>query len=193
MPVAQHTNLPFSHLRKPIILLLPPSCEFLLCIRDISLLTKVRIVKAMIFPVVMYRYESWTIKKADCWRTDAFKLWCWRFFRVPWTAIKPVKSINPKGNQSWIFIRRTDVEAETPILWLPDAKNWLIEKDPDGGRDWRWEEKGTTEDEMAGWHHQLNGLEFEQTLRDSEGQGGLTCCSPWGCKELDTTERMNNR
>ena len=161
MPVAQRTNLPFSHLRRPIILLLPPSCEFLLCTRDISLLTKVHIVKAMIFPVVMYRCESWTVKKADCWRIDAFKLWCWRFLRVPWTTIKPVKSINPKGNQSWIFVRRTDVEADIPILWLPDAKNWLFGKDPDAGKDWRWDEKGMTEDEMPGWHHQLDGHEFE--------------------------------
>ena len=160
MPVAQRTNLPFSHLRRPIILLLPPSCEFLLCTRDISLLTKVHIVKAMIFPVVMYRCESWTVKKADCWRIDAFKLWCWRFLRVPWTTIKPVKSINPKGNQSWIFTGKADAEAETPVLWPPDAESWLIGKHPDAGKDWRQEANGTTEDEMVGWHHWLNGHEF---------------------------------
>ena len=93
---------------------------------------------------------------------------------------KEIKLVNPKGNQSWIFIGRTDVEAETPILWPPDAKNWLIWKDPDAGKDWRQEEKEMTEDEMVGWHHQLNGHEFEQAPGAGDGQGGLTCCSPWG-------------
>ena len=125
---------------------------------DISLLTKVHLVKAMVFPVVVYGYESWTIKKAECWRTDAFELWCWRrLLRVPWT-IKEIKPINSKGNQSWIFIGRTDAEAEIPILWPPDAKNWLTGKDPDAGKD-RRQKKWTTEDEMVGWHHQLNGRE----------------------------------
>ena len=87
-----------------------------------------------------------------------------------------------------MFIGSTDAEAETPILWPPDAKNQLIGKDPDAGKDRRWEEKGTTEDEMVGWHHGLNGHGFEQTLGDSGGQGSLACCSPWGRKELDTTE-----
>ena len=91
----------------------------------------------------------------------------------------------------WISTGRTDAEAETPILWPPDAKNWLIRKDPDAGKVWRWEEKGTTEDEMAGWHHQLNGYEFEWTPGVSDGQGGLACCSPWGHKESETTERLN--
>ena len=100
---------------------------------------------------------------------------------------KEIKPVNPKGNQPWIFIGRTDVEAETPILWPPDAKSWLIGKNPDARRDWRREEKGTTEDEMAGWHHRLNGHEFEQTLGDTEGPGSLVCWSPWGHKELDTT------
>ena len=85
-----------------------------------------------------------------------------------------------KGNQSWIFIGGTDAEAETPILWPPDVKNWLIWKDPDPGKDWRWEEKGMTEDEMVGWHHWLNGHEFEWALRVGEGQRSLGCCSPWG-------------
>ena len=98
---------------------------------------------------------------------------------------------NPKGNQSLIYIRRTDAEAEAPILWLPDAKTWLIGKDPDAGKDWRWEEKGTTEDEMVGWHHWLDGHEFEQAPGVGDGQGGLVCCSPWGHKELDTTEWLN--
>ena len=93
--------------------------------------------------------------------------------------------VNPKWNQSWIFIGRTDAEAETPIIWQPDAKNWLTGKDSDAGKDWKQEEKGMTEDEMAGWQHRLNGHEFEKTL--GVGQGSLVCCSPWGCKELDMT------
>ena len=104
---------------------------------------------------------------------------------------KEIQPVNLKGNQSWIFIGRTDTEAETPILWLPDVKNWLIGKDPDAGKDWRQEEKGMTEDEMVGWHHRLNGHEFEWTLGVGDGQGGLVCCSSWGCKELDTTECLN--
>ena len=127
--------------------------------RHITLPTKVHLVKAMVFPVVVYGCESWTMKKAEHWRIDAFELWCWRrLLRVPWTARRPNQSIL-RENQSWIFIGRTD--AETPILWPLDAKNWLIGKDPDAGKDWRREEKGTTEDEMVGWHHQLNGHEFE--------------------------------
>ena len=102
-----------------------------------------------------------------------------------------IKLVNPKGNQSWIFIGRTDADAETPILWPPDAKNWFIWKYPDAGKDWRQEEKGMTEDEMVEWHHQFNGRQFEQTSGNSEGQGSLVCCSPWGCKELDTTEQLN--
>ena len=102
---------------------------------------------------------------------------------------KGIKPVNPKGNQSWIFIGRTDAEA--PILWPPDAKNWLLGKDPDAGRDWRQEEKGMTENEMVGWHHWLDGHKFEQALGVGDGQGGLACCSPWGHKELDTTERLN--
>ena len=105
--------------------------------RDITLTTKVHLVRAMVFPVVMYGCESWTIKKAEHGRIGAFELWCWRrLLRVPWTQGDPV---NPKGNQSWIFIGRTDAEAEaeTPILWPPDMKNWLIWKDPDAGKDWR--------------------------------------------------------
>ena len=105
---------------------------------------------------------------------------------------KEIQPVNPKGNQSWIFIERTDVEAETPILWPPDAKNWLLWKDPDAGKNWRWEEKEMTEDEMAGWHQWLSAREFEQTPGDSEGQGSLACCSPWGYKELGMTERLNN-
>ena len=101
------------------------------------------IVKAMVFPVVMYRCDSWTVNKADHQRIDVFKLWCWRKLLSPLDN-KEIKPVNPKGNQPWIFIERTD--AENPILWPPDAKNQLIGKDPDGGEDWRQEEKGTTED-----------------------------------------------
>ena len=159
--------------------------------RDITLPTKVWLVKAMVFPVVMYGCESWTIWKAEHWRIDAFELWCWRrLLRVPWTARRSNQSILKEISQSWIFIRRTDAKAETPILWPPGAKNWLIWKDPDAGKDWRREEKGTTEDEMARLHHWLNGHEFEWTLGVGDGQGGLACCSPWGHKESDT-ERLN--
>ena len=158
--------------------------------RDITLSTKVHLVKAMILPVVMYGCESWTIKKAERQRIDAFQLWCWRrLLRVPWTA-KEIQPVHPKGNQSWIFIGRTDAEAETPILWPPDAKNWLTGKDSDAGKDWR-QEKETTEDETVGWHHWLDGSELEWTPGVGDGQGGPACCNSWGCKESDTTERLN--
>ena len=134
--------------------------DSILKIRDITLQTKVHLVKAMVFPVVMYRCESWTIKKLECQRIDVFELWYWRrLLRVPWTA--EIQAIHPKGNKFWIFIGRTHAEVEVPILWLPDAKNWLIRRDPNAGKDWRREKKGATEDEMVGWHHQLNGHEFE--------------------------------
>ena len=143
----------------------------------------------MVFPVVMYGCEIWTIKKAEHQRIDAFKLWCWRTLESPLDyKIKPVHS---KGNQSWIFIARTDAEAETPILWPPHAKSWLIRKDSDAGRDWGQEEKGTIEDEMAAWHHWLDGHEFEWTPGGGDGQGGLACCDSWGHKESDTTEQLN--
>ena len=106
---------------------------------------------------------------------------------------KEIQPVHPKGNQSWIVVGWTDAEAEaeSPILWPSDLKNWLIRKDPDAGKDWRWEKKGTIEDKMVGWHHRFDGHEFEQALGDSGGQGSLACCSPWGCKESDTTERQN--
>ena len=104
---------------------------------------------------------------------------------------KEIKLVHPKGNQSWIFFGRTDAEAETPILWPPDAENWLIWKDPDAGKDWRREVKGTTADEMVGWHHRLNGYGFGWTLGVDDGQGALACCSPWGHKESDMTEQLN--
>ena len=104
---------------------------------------------------------------------------------------KEIKLINPKGNQSWTFIGRTEAEAEAPVFWPPDAKNWLLREDPDAGGDWRQEGKRMTEDEMAGWHHQLNGHEFEQALGVGEEQGSLAFCSPWSHKESDTTEGLN--
>ena len=104
---------------------------------------------------------------------------------------KEIQPVEPKGNQSWIFTGRTDAEAETPILWPPDAKSWLIQKDPDAGKDWGHKEKGMTEDEMAGWHHQLDGHGFGWTLGVGDGQGGLACCGSWGHKESDTTEWLN--
>ena len=127
--------------------------------RDITLPTKIRVVKAMIFPVVMCGCESWTIKKVEHWKIDAFELWCWR--------------------------------VETPILWPSDLKSWLTWKDPDAGKDWGQEEKGTTEDEMVGWHHRLDGHGFGWTLGVGDGQRGLACCSSWGCKGSDTTEWLN--
>ena len=105
---------------------------------------------------------------------------------------KEIKPVNRKGNQPWIFIGRTDAEAEAPIHWPPDVKNWLMGKDPDTGKDWGQEGKGMTEDEIVGWHHRLNGQEFEQTLGHSEGQGSLVCCSPWDRKASDKTEWLNN-
>ena len=127
----------------------------------------------------------WELDYKESW---APKHWCL------WTVVlektlespldcKEVQPVHPKGNQSWIFIGRTDAVAETPIIWPPDVKNWLIWKDPDAGKDWRSEEKGSTEDEIVGWHHRLNGHEFEQAPGDGEGQGSLACCSPWGRKE----------
>ena len=131
----------------------------------------------------------WVLDYKESW---LLKNWCF------WTVVlektldspldcKEIQSVHPKRNQSRVFIGRSDAEAKTPILWPPDVKSWLIGKDPDAGKDWRWEEKGTTEDEMVDWHHWLNGRESEQPPRDAEGQGSLVCCSPWGRKESDTT------
>ena len=124
----------------------------------------------------MYGCESWSIKKAECQRIDAFKLWSWRRLENP-SESKEFKQVNPKGNQLWIFTGRTDAEVETPIFWPPDSKIWIIEKDPDAGKDGGLEEKGVTEDEMVGWSHQFDRHEFERTPGDSEGQGSLACCS----------------
>ena len=106
-------------------------------------------------------------------------------------GLQEIQPVNPKGNQSWIFIGRTDAEAEATILWPPDVKNWLIGKDPDARKDWRQEDKGVTEDEMVGCHHWLGGCEFEQAPGVGDGQGSLACYSPWGHKESDTTQRLN--
>ena len=131
----------------------------------------------------------WELDYKESW---APKNWCFWTVVLEKTLESPleIQSINPKGNQSWVFIGRTDVEAETPILWPPDAKSWLVEKDPDARKDWR-QEKGMTEDEMAGWHHRLDEHEFEQALGVGDGQRSLVCCSPGGCKESDTTEWLN--
>ena len=142
--------------------------------RDITLPTKVCLVKAMVFPVVMYGCESWTVKRAECWRIDAFELWCWRVLEKTLASpldCKEIQPVHPKGDQSWVFIGRTDAEAETPILGPPHAKSWLIGKDPDNGRDLGQEEKVMTEDEMAGWYHQLDGNEFGWTPGVGDGQG----------------------
>ena len=136
-----------------------PTPRLLLKSRDITLPTKVRLVKAMVFPVVMYGFESWTRKKAEHRRMDAFELWCWRrLLRVPWTARRSNQSIL-KEISPGISLARNDAKAETPVLWPPHAKTWLIGKDSDAGRDWGQEEKGTTEDEMAGCSHWLDGRE----------------------------------
>ena len=137
----------------------------------------------------------WELDHKEGW---ALKTWCFRTVVLKKTLESPldckeIKPVNPKENQTWIFIGGTDAETEAPILWPPDVKTRLIGKDPDGGTDWRQEEMGTTEDEMVGWHHRLSGHEFEQTRGDCEGQGNLVCCSLWGRKELDTTEWLNNK
>ena len=136
----------------------------------------------MVFPVVMYGCESWTIKKAEWWRIDAFELWCWgRLLRIPWTAWRSnqsiLKEISPGYSLEGLMLK-----LKLPILWPPNTKNWLIWKDPDAGKDWRLEKKGTTEDEMVGWHHQLNGQECGWTPGVGDGQESLVFHSPWGCK-----------
>ena len=135
----------------------------------------------------------WVLDYKESW---VLKNWCF------WTVVlektlespldsKEIKPVNPKGNQSWIYIGRTDAEAEAPIIWPSDANGRLIGKDSDAGKDWRQEEKGTTEDEMAGWHHRLEWHEFGLTLGVDDGQGGLACCDSWGHKESDTTEHLS--
>ena len=137
--------------------------------------------------------RMWELDSKESWVP---KNWCF------WTGVlektlespldnKEIQPVHPKGNRTWIFIGRTDAEGEAPILWSPDGKNWLIRKDPDSGKDWRQEEKGTAEDEMVRWHHRLNRHGFGWTPGVGDGQGGLVCCGSWRCKELDMTERLN--
>ena len=145
----------------------------------------------MFFPVVMYGCESWTIKKAEHRRINAFELWCWRrLLRVPWTARRSnqsiLKEINPEYPLEGLMLK-LKLQYFGHLIGRANSL-----EDFGAGKDWRQEVKGVTEDEMAGWHHRLDGHEFEQTPRDSEGQRSLACCSPWGCKELVTTEQLNN-
>ena len=158
--------------------------------RDITLLTKVHLVKAMVFPVVMHGCESWTIKKAECWRIDAFELWCWRrLLKVPWTARRSnqsiVKEISSEYSLEALMLKlkrqffghlvcRTDSLEETVTLGKIEGRR----------------RRGWTEDEMVGWHHRFDGHEFEQALGVGDGRGHLVCCSPWGHKESDTTEQL---
>ena len=161
--------------------------------RDITLPTKVHLVKVMVFPVVMYLYESWPIKKAECWRIDAFELWCWRrLLRVPWDC-KEIQPVHPKGDQPWVFIGRTDVEGETPVSEPTDAKNSTHWKRP-----WCWERLhagGCTEDDdrrRDGWMALLT--QWTWVWVDSRSwwwQGGLACCGSWGHKESDTPEHLS--
>ena len=142
-------------------------------------LTSTRLVKAMVFPVVMYECESWTVKKAEHRRIDAFELWCWRrLLRIPWTARRSnqsiLKEINPGCSLEGMMLK-LKLQYFGHLM-----QHWLIGKDPDAGRDWGQEEKGTTEDEMAGWHHRLDRCEFEWTPGDGDGQGGLACYDSWG-------------
>ena len=136
----------------------------------------------------------WELNHKESW---ALKNWCFwtemleKTLESPWDC-KEIQPVHPKVNQSWMFIRRTDTETEAPIIWPANVKSWLIRKDPDAGKDWRQKEKETTEGEMVGWHHWLSGQEFEQTPGDSEGRGSQVCCSPWGRKESDTAEQLNN-
>ena len=145
----------------------------------------------MVFPVVMYGCESWTMKKAEPWRIDAFELWCWEKTLESPLDCNEIQPVHSEGDQPWDFFGRNDAKAETPVLWPPHEKSWLIGKDSDAGTDWGQEKKGTTEDEMAGWHHGLDERESKWTLGDGDGQGGLACYDSWGRKESDTTERLN--
>ena len=158
--------------------------------RIITLPTKVCVVKALVFPALTYGCENRTIKKAEHWRIDAFELWYWRrLLRVSWTARRSNQSSLKKSvlNIHW----KDWCWSWTPILWPLDVKNWLIWKDSDAREDWRQEEKVMTEDEMVGWHHQLDGYEFEQAPQVGDGQGSLVCWSTWGHKELDMTVQLN--
>ena len=132
----------------------------------------------------------WELDCEESWALKNWYFWTVVLEKIPQSPLdcKEIQPVHPKGDQSWVFIGRTDAKAETPILWPPHVKSWLIWKDPDAGKDWGLEEKGTTEDEMAGWHHRLDGHEFEWTPGVGDGQGGLACCDSWGRKESDTTD-----
>ena len=161
--------------------------------RDITLPTKLCLVKVMVFPVHMYGCESWTIKKAEHRRNNAFEMWCLRrLLRVPWTARRSnqsiLKEIIPEYSLEGLMLK-LKLQYFGHLMQRTDSLEKTLM--PDAGKDWRWEEKGTTEDEMVGWHHQLDGHGFWWTLGVGDGQGGLVCCSPWGLKELDTTEQLN--
>ena len=160
--------------------------------RVITLPTKIRLVKAMVFPVV--HVWMWELDYKEGWALKNWSFWTVVLEKTLESPLdcKEIQSVHPKGDQSWVFIGRTDAEAETPVLWPPDAKSWLIGKDPDAGKDWGQEEKGTTEDEMVGWHHWLNGHEFGKTLGVGDGQGGLAYCGSWGHRESDTNEWLTD-
>ena len=156
--------------------------------RDITLPTKVHLVKAMVFPVVMYGCE---LDYTESW---ALKNWYfWTVMLDSWESLdcNEIQPVHSEGDQPRDFFVRNDVKAESPVLWPPHVKSWLIGKDSDAGRDWGQEEKGTTEDEIAGWHHWLDGRNSEWTPGVGDGQGGLACCDSWGRKESNTTERLN--
>ena len=167
------------------------SLDSILKSRDITLPTKVHLVKAMVFS--SGHVWMWEL---DCEESWVPKNWCF------WTVVldktlespldcKEIQPVHSEGDQPWVFFGRNDAKAETPVLWPPHAKSWVIGKDSDAGRDWGQEEKGTTEDEMAGWHHWLSGRESGWTPGVGDGQGGLACCDSWGRKESDTTEWLN--
>ena len=158
--------------------------------RDITLPTKVCLVKAMVFPVVMYGCETWTVKKAERRRIDAFEVWCWRrLLRVPWTARRSNQSILKEIIPG---ISLEGMMLKLKLQYFGHLMSWLIGKDSDAGRDWGQEEKVTTEDEMAGWHHWLCvWRESEWTPGAGDGQGGLVCCDSWGRKESERTEQLN--
>ena len=159
--------------------------------RDITLPTKVHLVKAMVFPAVMYGCESWTAKKAEHQRIDAFDTVVLEKTLESPLDCKEIQPVHSEGDQPWDFFGRNDAKAETPVFWPPYVKSWLTGKDSDARRDWGQEEKGTTEDEMARWHHWLDRRESEWTLGVGDGLGGLACCDSWGPKELDMTEWLN--
>ena len=158
--------------------------------KDITLLTKVSVVKAMVFPVVMYEYKSWSIMRVEGRRIDAFELWHWRRLLSPLNS-KEIKLVNHKENQYWVFIRRTDAEAETLILWPLNMKNWLFGKDPDARKDWRQEEKGMTEVKMIGWDHQILDMSLSKLWELVMDREDLACYSPWDSKDLVRIEWLN--